>query len=375
MANSLRIAHLGVAALPIPHPLGGAIQRRMLELARAQAARGHTVVLYSAGERARRTTLDGVEIRTLACRRRMPLRDIEYMRKAIAEVTAEPADLLHFHSLPEGATLARGLGAKTILSFDNFFFRRGKRTPLFWWYRRALRRFSCLLPVSQFCRRGFQHYWQTDPAPIHVLHNGVNLDQFTPDPVRGAQRRRALGIAEDQKVVLYVGRVCHQKGTDILIEAFARLRETMSDVRLVVAGPSEQFGSLAGTALTRRISEVGGLYLGPVDESILPSVYNMGDIFVMPTRELEMFGMAALEAQACGKPVISSEHGGLPEVISPASGLFFPPGRADALEARLRKCLVEDGLRRSLAEMARNNASRFAWPGIARRIEEIYHAC
>jgi glycosyltransferase involved in cell wall biosynthesis len=371
----MKIVHLGVSALPIPHPRGGAIQRRMLELARAQAAAGHRVILYSAGDRASRTVLDGVEIRALPCRRPMPWRDIEYVRKAIRELEAEPGDLLHFHSLPEGAALARGLGAKTILSFDNFLFRRGKQTPLYWWYRRALCRFSCLLPVSQYCRRGFQNYWELDPAPIRVLHNGVNLDQFAPDPDAGAVRRRTLGIARDEKVVLYVGRVCRQKGTDTLIDAFARLRARISDVRLVVAGPSEQFGEAAGSALTRRITEAGGLYLGAVDESILPSVYNMADVFVMPTRELEMFGMAALEAQACGKAAITSDHGGLPEVISPASGLFFPPGRAEALEACLWKCMTDDGLRRSMAGMARKNASRFAWPRLARRIEEIYRSC
>jgi glycosyltransferase involved in cell wall biosynthesis len=371
----MRIVHLGISALPIPHPRGGAIQRRMLELARAQTARGHQVILYSAGGHTGRTVLDGIEIRTVACRRRMPFRDIEYMRKAIGELAAEPADLLHFHSLPEGATLAGGLGAKTILSFDNFLFRRGRRTPLFWWYRRALRRFSCLLPVSQYCRRGFQHYWEPDPAPIRVLYNGVNLDQFAPDADAAAARRRAMGISPREKVVLYVGRVCRQKGTDVLIDAFVRLRERMPDARLVVAGPSERFGESAGSALSRRITEAGGLYLGPVEESILPSVYNMADVFVMPTRELEMFGMAALEAQACGKPVISSDHGGLPEVISHASGLFFPPGRAEALEACLRKCFADGGLRRSLAENARGNAARFAWPHLALRIEEIYRSC
>lgn len=112
-----------------------------------------------------------------------------------------------------------------------------------------------------------------------------------------------------------------------------------------------------------------------VDESILPSVYNLADVFVMPTRELEMFGMAAIEAQACGKPVISSEHGGLPEVISLESGCFFAAGRTEALEACLRECFGDDRLRRSMSEMARKNASRFAWPLIARRVEEIYRSC
>lgn len=371
----MKIVHLGVSALPVPHPRGGAIQRRMLELARAQAVRGHRVILYSAGDAAARTVLDGVEIRTLACRRPMPFRDVEYMRKALRELAAEPADLLHFHSLPEGAALARRLGAKTFLSFDNFHFRRGKRTPLFWWYRRALQRFSCLLPVSQYCRRGFAGYWGAGAAPVHVLHNGVNLEQFAPDPAAGAARRRALGIQPREKVVLYVGRVCRQKGTDILIDAFVRLRRSMPDVRLVVAGPNQRFGEKAGSALTERITEGGGLYLGAVEESILPSVYNMADVFVMPTRELEMFGMAAVEAQACGKPVVASEHGGLPEVVSRESGLFFSPGRAEALESCLRNFLTNEGLRVSLVKGARENASRFAWPQLAVRIEEICRAC
>jgi glycosyltransferase involved in cell wall biosynthesis len=371
----MKIVHLGIAALPIPHSRGGAIQRRMIELARAQAAAGHRVILYSAGGKNSRSVLDGVEIRTLACHRSMPWRDIEYARKAIRELTAEPVDLLHFHSLPEGAALAHRLGAKTLLSFDNYLFRRGKQTPLFRWYRRALRRFSCLLPVSQYCRRGFQDYWELDTATIHVLHNGVNFDQFAPDAAAGALRRRALGIAQSEKVVLYVGRVCHQKGTDVLIDAFARFRERIPNVRLVVAGPSEKFGEWGGSALTRKITEAGGIYLGAIDESILPSVYNLADVFVMPTRELEMFGMAAIEAQACGKPVISSEHGGLPEVISPESGRFFAPGRAEALEACLREFFGDDRLRRSMSEMARENASRFAWPLLARRVEEIYRSC
>jgi glycosyltransferase involved in cell wall biosynthesis len=88
-----------------------------------------------------------------------------------------------------------------------------------------------------------------------------------------------------------------------------------------------------------------------------------------------MFGMAAIEAQACGKPVVASDHGGLPEVISRASGLFFPPGSSESLEACLRNFFADEGLRRSLGGAARENALRFAWPSLALRIEEIYRAC
>jgi glycosyltransferase involved in cell wall biosynthesis len=365
------IVHLGPSVLPISYPLGGAVQRRMLEMAKAQSARGEKVIIYSADPESSRTECHGVEIRRIACRRRMPFRDFEYMRKALQELRFEPVDVLHFHNLPEGAAYSKAIRAKKCLSFDYFMFRRGKKTPLFWWYRSALRKFSCLLPVSEYCLRGYQAYWGSNGVPIRILHNGVNLEQFSPDLASGLAGKRALGI-ENERVILYVGRVCQQKGTDILIDAFQLLKQRVANVSLVVAGPAEQFGNLDQTDLTRQISEVGGLYLGPVQEKELAATYNLCDVFVMPTRSAEMFGMAALEAQACGKPVVCSQHGGLPEVVSLKSGLFFPVGNAETLAKSLRQLLQDADLYRSKAEASRPNALRFSWPRIIEDLENTY---
>jgi glycosyltransferase involved in cell wall biosynthesis len=365
------IVHLGPSVLPVSYPLGGAVQRRMMEMAKAQSARGEKVIIYSADSESHRTNCDGVEIRSIACRHRMPFRDFEYMRKALRELRSELVDVLHFHNLPEGAAYSKAIRAKKFLSFDYFVFRRGRKTPLFWWYRSALRKFSWLLPVSEYCLRGYQAYWGSNGAPIRTLYNGVNLEQFCPNPGSGRTRKRALGI-EKKRVILYVGRVCQQKGTDLLIEAFRRLRRRLPDVCLVVAGPAEQFGSSRHIDLTRRISEVGGLYLGPVQEKDLAATYNLCDVFVMPSRSIEMFGMAALEAQACSKPVVCSQHGGLPEVISPKSGLFFPVGNAEALADSLSQLFQNSDLYRSKTEAARPNAARFAWPRIIDDLEHIY---
>lgn len=370
----MTIVHLGPSVLPISHSLGGAVQRRMLEMAKAQSARGEKVIIYSADLESSRTNLHGVEIRSIVCRRRMPLRDFEYMRKALHELRSEPVDVLHFHNLPEGAAYSKSIRAKKLLSFDYFIFRRGKKTPLFWWYRNALRKFSWLLPVSEYCLRGYQTYWGSNGAPIRILYNGVNLDQFSADPASGQARKRALGI-ENKRVILYVGRVCQQKGTDLLIDAFQRMKQRVTNVSLVVAGPADQFGNKDQNDLTRRISEVGGLYLGPVQEKDLAATYNLCDVFVMPTRSIEMFGMAALEAQACGKPVVCSSHGGLPEVISPKSGLFFSVGNADALADSLSQLFQNADLYRSKAEAARPNALRFGWPRIIDDLENTYRDC
>jgi glycosyltransferase involved in cell wall biosynthesis len=103
------------------------------------------------------------------------------------------------------------------------------------------------------------------------------------------------------------------------------------------------------------------MYLGPVQEKDLAATYNSCDVFVMPTRNVEMFGMAALEAQACGKPVVCSNQGGLVEVISPKSGLFFPVGNAEMLAEYLQQLLEDAELYKSKAAASRPNALRFSW--------------
>jgi glycosyltransferase involved in cell wall biosynthesis len=365
------IVHLGPAALPVTFSRGGAIQRRMLEIAKLQAARGHQVILYSASNETRRVDFHGVEIRSLACRRHGYLRDLEFLWKAVRDLLGQNVEVLHFHSLPEGAAFSREIVCKKLLSYDYFVFRRGNKTPLFWWYKEALRKFSYLLPVSNHCWEGSKNYWGLGGIPAQVLHNGVNLNQFCPCPASGQAKKQDLGI-NGERVILYVGRVCEQKGTDILIEAYIRMREIDSSSRLVVVGPADMFGRSKENELTRRISECGGLYLGAVEDAELASIYNMADVFVMPTREIEMFGMAAVEAQACGKPVVASRHGGLPEVISEQSGLFFRTGDAGSLAEQLSFLLKNGEFYRSLEAFARENAMRFAWAKIVDQLEDIY---
>jgi glycosyltransferase involved in cell wall biosynthesis len=114
------------------------------------------------------------------------------------------------------------------------------------------------------------------------------------------------------------------------------------------------------------------MYLGAVDDTLLPDLMNLCDVFVMPTRRDEMFGMAALEAQACGKPVVCSRHGGLPEVISEQSGMLFPAGNHIALAACLKRLLRDRDWYAQLASNARSNAERFSWDKLAAELESLY---
>src|SRR5207249_2748356 len=130
----------------------------------------------------------------------------------------------------------------------------------------------------------------------------------------------------------YVGRVCHQKGTDTLLAAYSHASALRERCQLVIAGPIGQFGMSGDPENWReRIKEAGGTYLGPVQERDLAATYNMASVFILPTRHLEMFGMAAVEAQACGKPVVTTAHGGLFETVSSDSGVHVKPGDSGAL--------------------------------------------
>jgi len=104
----------------------------------------------------------------------------------------------------------------------------------------------------------------------------------------------------------------------------------------------------------------------------MPGIYNACDVFAMPTRELEMFGMAAVEAQACGKPVVASDHGGLRETVPDTAGTRFRTGDAADLAAHLEALLGNPGLQGTLRAGALENAARYDWPRIVQRCHEVY---
>jgi D-inositol-3-phosphate glycosyltransferase len=204
---------------------------------------------------------------------------------------------------------------------------------------------------------------------MKVLYNGVNLAEFKPADVNGAKERSALGCKFP--VLLYVGRVCKQKGTDLLIEAARRLRERSLPFDLVVAGPVGQFGQREVGDWPDRITEVGGHYLGAVEDSRLPGIYSMASVLVMPTVDLEMFGMAAVEAQACGVPVVASDHGGLRETVPLTSGVRFKTGSVEALADALQYVIANEQVLADLAKHARTNASCYSWDRVCEELDEV----
>jgi glycosyltransferase involved in cell wall biosynthesis len=374
----MNVVHVSTGSLPeVFSPLGGAIQRRVAELALEQVRRGHEVEVFSPGLSRRRATSGGVEMHYVRCRAPQPWAQLEFQTRVAANLRRRrsPPDVLHFHSEPEGAVLTSLSPAAKLMSYDNYFFRGGRESRLYRVYQKALRRFDALLPCSDYCRDESLRYWALPAELVHRLYNGVDPEQFRIDPDAREAERRRLGV--EGKVVLYLGRICRQKGTDTLLTAHERLTAHRSDVELVLAGPVDQFDADQDSNRTgpweQRMAAAGARYLGRVPDERLRGLYNAADVFVMPTATLEMFGMAAVEAQACGTPVVASDHGGLPETVpSDGGGIRFPVGDADALAAAILGQLDQLEADASLPVRARENALRFAWSAIVRELDSLY---
>jgi D-inositol-3-phosphate glycosyltransferase len=152
-----------------------------------------------------------------------------------------------------------------------------------------------------------------DPGRIDVVHPGVDLTVFTPGDRLAA--RSALGLAPDRPIVAFVGRIQPLKAPDVLLRAVAML----PGVDVVIAGGASGSGLAAPDGLERLAADLGMadrvIFLPPQSREQLANVYRAADLVAVPSYS-ESFGLVAVEAQACGTPVVAAAVGGLPVAVA-----------------------------------------------------------
>jgi D-inositol-3-phosphate glycosyltransferase len=229
---------------------------------------------------------------------------------------------------------------------------------------------SCSVEAAQI-----HELYDADPSRIRIVAPGVDHAFFGPGDRR--QARRALGLPGQGPLLLFVGRIQPLKGVAVAVRAVAALADDHPDARLVVVGgPSGPQGE-AEVERTRAIVHELGLgervvFVPPRPHELLSTYYRAADVCLVPSRS-ESFGLVALEAAACGTPVVASDVGGLRSLIDHGrTGYLVEEPSPEAFAAWVRQILAEPLLAERLSTGAVLRARRYTWARAAHLLREIY---
>ncbi|OQY88555.1 MAG: glycosyl transferase [Anaerolineae bacterium UTCFX1] len=245
--------------------------------------------------------------------------------------------------------------------------------------KRVLRRVDRIVVATLAEMTQLRFLYKADSSKMVVIPPGVNVGRFYPIP--SDEAKAYIGLKPDDRMILFVGRIEPLKGVDTLLEAMSCLQMKESrPVHLAIIGgdPSASPEEMnAEMARLKNLCEVLGLdqsvvFLGVRDQDKLSYYYSAAEVVVMPSH-YESFGMVALEAMACGTPVIASEVGGLAYLVRDGeTGFTIPAEEPETLCEKLSWLLNDEALRRKMSAQAAAYAQDYAWEKIAKRIVDVY---
>ncbi len=221
-----------------------------------------------------------------------------------------------------------------------------------------------LVPTEKEKNQLLFHY-DACPETVRVIPCGVNLERFQPGEKQAA--REQLGLSRKEQLALYVGRLDPIKGLKGLLQALGRTKSPVSFRLLVVGGGKEEVAEMEQFCRQLQLS-CPVTFLGAVKHEQLPCYYSAADLLVVPSY-YESFGLAALEAMACGTPVVATDVGELAAVIDPGeTGYLVPVDAADELVSCMEQVFTCPERFDPLA--VRERVTRYGWPTIARQVRK-----
>ncbi len=219
--------------------------------------------------------------------------------------------------------------------------------------------------VSSFLRDETYRTLGCTSCGVDVIPNFVNLEEYRPDP----SANRAALAPEGHKVITHISNFREVKRVRDVVRIFARIRKALPSTLVMVGdGPDR--------AEAEREAEAMGVadsvnFLGRFDR--VASILQATDLFLLPSQS-ESFGLAALEAMACGSPAVASRAGGLPEVIDDGiTGILEPPGSVEAMGRRAADLLMDPARHRAMADAAVRKAGTFSAERVVPMYEQLYH--
>lgn len=200
---------------------------------------------------------------------------------------------------------------------------------------------------------------------IHWIPSGVDIEAFSPNPSSTLREKLGLG---DEKIILSIARLHPLKGLHHLIQAYASVAKNFPDTRLVILGKGPQEKELREMAKELNLEKNVIFLTEHVPHEKISQLYNSADIFAFPS-VVEPFGMVNLEAMACGVPTVSSNTGGMRDmVLQGKTGFLFMPCDVKGIEIALIAMLGNEDMTKKMGVESRKRALEYDWRKIAKQI-------
>jgi glycogen(starch) synthase len=374
----------------------GGLGRHVEALARELAAAGHDVRVVTRGtaDAPRTEVRDGVRIvraatdpiaidfTTETLLAWAQASEHALLRAALPVVRRWRPDLVHAHDwlvAQSGITLSEVTGAPLVATLHateagrhHGWLPRPLNLAIHSVERWVAHRAAAVLTCSATMHDEVTSLFELPPERVTVVPNGIDAARWTASArAKAAARARLVGDA-DGPLLVFAGRLVHEKGVQTLLPALRPLREAHPGLRLAIAGAGVHEKALRAQVRRLRIARAVR-WLGFVPETDLPAVLGAADVAVVPSL-YEPFGIVALEAAVAGAPLVVADTGGLRDLAAAGvAAASVPPGNAAALADAIGKLLVDPvAARRVAARAARIVRRDYTWPTVAVQTAAVY---
>jgi glycosyltransferase involved in cell wall biosynthesis len=359
----------------------GGVERGAVEIARAVIdAGGRALVASEGGRLAGRLEAYGAELVEGPFASKRPWTILANAARLARVIRAEGVDVVHARSRAPAWSAwlaARRSGAPFVTTWHGVYSENGPFKRL---YNSVMAKGRPTIAISDFIADLIVRRYGVDPAHVVTIPRGADVAQFSEalvSPERAAALARSWGVVEDPRpVVMLPGRMSRWKGQGDFVAAAARLKAVRGpDFLFLIVGDDD--GSGMGERMLDRARDLGALdvvkLVGVCDD--MPAAYKLASVVVSASTEPEAFGRVAVEAQAMGRPVIASAHGGALETVEhERTGWLYPPGDPDALARAVDAALTLDPSARAHMGMAGRArvASRYTVAAMQRATLDVY---
>jgi glycosyltransferase involved in cell wall biosynthesis len=368
-----------VQVLPALETGGGGVERGTIEIAQAIVEAGGRAMVASAGggmvhevARARATHV------TLPLASKNPATIYANIERLARLIRSERVDVVHARSrAPAWSAFyaAKRTGRPFVTTFHGTY---SAGNALKRRYNAVMTRGGRVIAISNFIAGHIRRVYGVPAARVRVVHRGVDLARFDPARVsadRLADLAAAWRIGDGYPVIMLPGRLTRWKGQLVVIDALARLGR--KDIRCVFAGSDQgrtEYRRELEAALQRHdLNEVVRIVDHCPD---MPAAYMLTDVVISASTDPEAFGRVVAEAQALGRPVVATNHGGAREtIVENETGWLTPPGDADALAEAITTVLsLTPAARGRLAEKATAHIrENFSKEAMCAKTLEVYN--